>query len=566
MRVIGIHDGHTASVCSIEDGTVAYAASEERFNRRKSCGGPPRLALKDLVRAGFAARPDVIAVSGIIQPSVAIDEVSLRRALFFSLARIIPGSLLSSRALVKAYVEIFRRFRDQDSIRAILEESGLGGAEHKLVEHHHAHAAGAYFLSPFHARGEKALVITLDGSGDGLCGTVSVGAGGKLDRLYSMASYDSIGQIYTRTTQYLGMKPWEHEYKVMGLAPYASDADSRKAHAVFERYIGLSADGKSFVNRSSFGPALFGMLYRDLKGIRFDHVAAGLQKRFEETVLGFVKAWVAESGLKKVALGGGCFMNVKCNMLINELPELEEVFFLPSCGDESTCLGAAAAVAVEMGGTVKPLADLYIGPSYEDAEIEECLEKHRAVVKWKHLEDIEAETARLIVANKIVGRLKHRMEWGARALGNRTIISNPLDVRNNTRLNKAIKMRDFWMPFAPTIIAQRAHDYITSSKPLKSPHMMLAFQTTVRGRSDLVAALHPFDMTCRPQILDEGSNPDYHRLISDFEVVTGVGGVLNTSFNLHGEPIVNSPEDAIHTLLNSGLDYVTIENFLVSRR
>jgi carbamoyltransferase len=216
----------------------------------------------------------------------------------------------------------------------------------------------------------------------------------------------------------------------------------------------------------------------------------------------------------------------------------------------------------------EPLGALYLGPTCSNEEVESALKTYEGRLRWQKCEDIERQTAEMLAANLLVGRMSGRMEFGARALGNRSILARADSLNNVRRINAAIKMRDFWMPFAPALLWERRHDYIVNPKESPAPYMVLAFPSTPLAEKELIAALHPFDLSCRPQLVDPDFNPKFHRLLKSYEKMTGSGGVLNTSFNLHGEPIVCRPTDAIETYLQSDLDALTIEDYLIwdSRR
>ena len=263
-------------------------------------------------------------------------------------------------------------------------------------------------------------------------------------------------------------------------------------------------------------------------------------------------------------------MNVKANQLIAELPEVKSIYIVPSCGDESTSFGAAFWAYQKYADVEKypivPLKDLYLGTEYSDREISQELKKVRyRSLKIEKKADIEKTVAGLLAKNKIVARFKGRAEWGARALGNRSIIANPSSFNVIKEINDQIKSRDFWMPFAPSIKLERLEKYVTNPKKIKVPYMIMTLDSTDLGKKELVAAMHPYDGTLRPQAVERDWNPGYWRLIDEFEKLTGIGGVLNTSFNLHGFPIVQTPEDALYVLEHSGLKYLAIGSYLVSK-
>jgi carbamoyltransferase len=267
-------------------------------------------------------------------------------------------------------------------------------------------------------------------------------------------------------------------------------------------------------------------------------------------------------------------MNVKANMLIAQREDMEDLFIFPSCGDESNAIGAAYLAYLDLcrqKGTPpepKPLGPVYLGPEATDEEVEALIRERNLEARHKvTLHDrIGEKIAELLVSDGVVARCSGRMEYGARALGNRSILANPSDHRVVPLINRMIKNRDFWMPFAPTILKERETDYLANPKGLASPYMMLAFPTHPKGHHQLIAALHPQDATARAQILEEGVNPEYYRIIREFERRTGIGAVLNTSFNLHGEPLVSSPVDAVDTFERSGLPHLALGHFLISKR
>lgn len=572
MRILGIHDGHTSTACLVENGKIKGSVSEERFTRVKGQGGFPTRSVEYLETLQVTESPfDYVALVGYVQPLVSISEYKRGRQKFFPLlSRFLP---VDPRWLIRNYVASSRKTRLANSaLQNALVQTGLAKVPIHVVEHHQCHAAVAYYLSPFATRKEPTLVMTLDGSGDGLSGTVStVDATGRWERLKEISTFDSLGVVFSRTTQYLAMRPWEHEYKLMGMAPYASAKRAEEVAQILSKYIGLSDDGLSLKNPGRlWGNAILEDMHNALRGQRFDSVAAGVQLLHEKLTVQLVHAWLKKTGMRNLAVGGGCFMNIKANRLLLDLPECRELFVMPSCGDESCALGAALQVHADQGHSktipIEPLADLYWGPEYTESDIVDTLRTYSSRVEFKKSANIESESADLLAKHKILGRLSGRMEWGQRSLGNRSIIANPSNIDNLRKLNSAVKMRDFWMPFAPSILWEKRHDYAHDPYETEAYHMTLGFESTPKAQTDIPAALHPYDRTMRPQFVKKEHNPKYHALITEFEKKTGIGGVLNTSFNLHGYPIVCHPADAIKTLLNSAIDYVTLGDYLVWKR
>lgn len=578
MNILGIHDGHLATASLLMNGRLAAVVSEERLTRKKNHGGVPAQAIATVLRqAGLSGSDvDIVSLAALTEPLTEweLDTQQARRRLMMAASRMLPARVLASDAVRRAYVAVYRHKRSWRALEQALEVNGIEPTAYRghVREHHECHAATAYYLAPFRQPDRPMLVVTMDASGDGLCATVSRALGGRLERLHGVSSYHSLGEFYTRITELLGMRPLDHEYKVMGLAPYAPPELRQRAYDILSTYYRLGTDDLSFQNVSGcWGPDLRDRMARDLRGVRFDGIAAGAQQLLEELVVRFVAAWQRRTGFGQLAVAGGVFMNVKLNMLLSELSGLDELFLMPSCGDESLGIGASLLMqadhdlAADRPVAIAPLDQLYLGPSFDRDTIARELQAARDRVDWQEVEDIEPALAALLADGQIVGRLTGAMEWGARSLGNRAILADPRDLRTAQRINRAIKMRDYWMPFAASILEERAADYLDNPRGWPAPYMITAFRSTPRARTDLPCGLHPFDHTCRPQIVTRKANPSYHRLLSEFERLTGVGALVNTSFNLHGEPIVCGPADAVHTLINSDLDAVAIGPFLVRR-
>lgn len=574
MRILGIHDGHNATACFYENGKIVAMVSEERFSRKKNQSGFPKLAVQWLVKEYDieADNLDAVAVASLVTP---MQEFGKQEGPWYALAstlsKVLPVKFMSSQALVKPY----RALRSVgDTRRARLAQQlapySIAASKMRFVEHHTSHAHAAYWLD-FQRSTDPTLVVTLDNTGDGLCGSVSIARGpNKFERIRAYQSLHSIGMMYTAITRYLGMKAVEDEYKVMGLAPYSHSPKIEEVHYILRRHMDLSPDGLEVVNKTGLWEDAYVKRFQtELASYRFDVIAAGVQRLFEEVVTGYLKAWVRKTGIRRLAVGGGVFMNVKANMLVNEIEDFEYIYFLPSCGDESLAAGAALQCAWEQHCVTgkefnpEPLGVLYLGPDFSSEKAKTVLEKYTDRLRWRKCEDIEQVTAQLLADNYIVGRMSGRMEFGARALGNRSILARADSLNNVRKINAAIKMRDFWMPFCPSMLWERRHDYIVNPKEGFAPYMIMAFRSTPLAVKEAIAALHPSDLSCRPQLVEQAWNPKFHHLLKCYEEITGSGVVLNTSFNLHGDPVVCKPEDAIETYLQSDLDVLTVEDYLV---
>ena len=558
MMVLGVHDGHDAGVSLIKDGKVILCSSEERRRNVKNYAGVPEQSLKAVFdRSGLSPRDvDLIALSGLIRTTVPSREYkpihSVLQLLWW---------LGRTETATRWGRWLLQKIRKRKDLLACLADMGLADKQVIPFDHHLCHAATAFYHRPWQ---DKATVLTLDGAGDGLCATVSVGEGHHMRVIAQTPKFHSIAAwMYSAITAHLGLKPYEHEYKVMGMAPYGQPeycADVlRKAFTV---------DGLHFRNRTNrVGGSMQNYFFHRLYRQRFDNVAAACQLVFEELVVQWVKNAVKATGVRKVCAAGGAFLNVKANKLIRELPEVESLYVYPASDDGGTPLGAALAGYVHAcEQRQQPIhldlpRDMYLGLEHTEAELAHAAQG--AGLPCRKMANPAQESARLLAEGKIIGRFNGREELGPRALGNRSILADPRDLRVIRKLNFAIKQRDFWMPFAASVLEEDAPKYIRGLTPW--PFWMIeAFDTTPEGADRLIAGVHPYDLTIRPQLVNE-LNPSYRDLIRSFRDQTGVGGLLNTSFNLHGFPIVGTPAIAVDTLHRSDLDALTLGDWLIEK-
>jgi len=583
--VLGLNETHCATAAVLRDGRIVGCASEERFSRLKNDAGYPRRAVDALLTelALAPAEIDLVALSG----ARAASRDWLNRVLHDeAYSREYYGVSWPSRrrVLEKRVRKLGARFGLMDASRgkfgisqrerlgSVTEHLGLSAERIVCLDHHTCHAAAAYYGSGFGGRG--ALVLTNDNSGDGLCATASTGRGIELVRHEAAPSAPgSLGAFYSFVTLLLGMKFGEHEYKVMGLAPYAATARAQRAEGALREVFALQEGPPARFCWRAPGER-YQVLLRATLGLRFDAIAGGAQRLLEDLLLRWARLMGERYDGGRLALGGGVFMNVKANMLIAGEEWVEDLFAFPSCGDESNAVGAAYLGYLEecrrrgIPATPAPFGPGYLGPRVTDEDAEAVIRERGLEGRYAvaYHDRIEERIADLLVSDGVVARCAGRMEFGARALGNRSILANPSDHRVAPLINRMIKNRDFWMPFAPTILRERADEYLVNPKGLDSPYMMLAMPTQPSARDALVAAVHPHDGTARPQILEESWNPEYHRVIREFERRTGVGAVLNTSFNLHGEPVVCTAADAVDTFERSGLPHLAVGHWLISKK
>ena len=552
--VIGVHDGHNASVAVVRDGRVEFALQEERITRVKNQGDVPKNALAAaLQEAGAGAR---VALNGRYMNYGQWG----REAILEDYGRSSNVASRLKQPLKDTFVDRIYQRRKAASREECL---GIGRERLDVVEHHLAHASAAYYTCPW--PGERVLVVTCDGSGDRVCATVNIGDRGKLTRLVQVPENDSIGRLYAMVTRYLGMTPLEHEYKVMGLAPYVgSEAKTVAAAEWFTQMFEFTRDPLVWQRRRGVPSMYSAGIFLDglLHGQRFDLIAAGVQRFIEDWLSTWVRNCIRETGISKVACAGGVFMNVKANLRVLEIAELEDLYVFPSCGDESNSIGAALQVAAPAWGVLGPI---YYGEAITDGEAKQALDAAAGKFRATYVNDIERTTAEKLAQGKIVARAKGALEFGARALGNRSILARADSPSAVRVINEMVKNRDFWMPFAPSVLAERADEYYVKPKPVKSPHMMFAFASRPEKREAFRAAQHPYDFTTRPQEVTAADNPDYYRLLKEVEGRTGEGIVLNTSFNLHGEPMVYRARDAVDVFLRSGLEYMALGNWWVEK-
>ncbi len=585
MKILGIQDGHSASAAIVEDGRILAAVQEERLTRAKNQSGFPNLAIAEVLRLTGLDPGDVEAVAFAgrnlsTRPGTRQDILTGNRKYFerqHSAARQLEIRLRQMRdSLFPGMAQRRRECRHEqrrERRRQDLRLSGIRTARIAFLEHHLCHAATAYYGQGI--GNEPVLVLTADGAGDSACATASVAESGRLGaNLVAIPRGESPATLYGLITFYLGFVPLEHEYKLMGMAPYAAGSPgAREVHDFLNSLIPAPTQGLGWRRSTSTPPVtwLAPLLERRLRFRRFDEIAAGLQQYTEDFYLRWVQNLLRHTRIRRLVLSGGLFMNVKLNKLIMELPEVSSLFVFPSCGDESNSVGAAFALGAQLAAEagdetpMAPAGPAYWGPEATDSETERAVELFRfgKTVRVTRSADIEAECADRLARGEIVARFKGRMEFGARALGNRSILANPADWDTVRIINTVIKKRDFWMPFAPSILAEEAGRYLVNPKGIAAPYMVLAFDCCPAARDSMTAAVHPYDGSCRPQVVEREWNPDYHRLIRLFAERTGRGAILNTSLNQHGSPIVCTPKDALEVFDKSGLRSLALDHLFI---
>jgi carbamoyltransferase len=575
MRILGITDGQTSGAAIIEDGRVLAAVNEERMARIKLARGFP-----------WQSIPEVLALSGTAPQeigAVAVAQIDMEfreqvaewpgwfearhsdinlHSRFFRVASRFGGIAPRVPGLASAYyglrLPVYRRRRRR--IAQILREDLGITAPVEFLHHHYAHATSAYFTSNF----DDALVVSMDGGGDGHCAHVYSVRGGVFERLDATGSYDSLGNYYAYVTALCGFKAKRHEGKITGLAARGTPL----YRGVLESMIGF--EHGRLVNR---GRVLFDEALRELRRRlpatwEAADLAASIQVVAEDIARAYIGYWVRRSGHRRVALAGGLFANVRINEEIHRIPEVQETFVHPGMSDEGLAVGVALAVSAERaareGRRIEPrrLDHVYLGTGYREADIAVAL-RAAGLVMTQHPGGPEAEVARLLAEGHVVARFDGRMEYGPRALGNRTILYQPGDPSVNDWLNELLKRTEF-MPFAPAALWEQSDRlFVGTAGALDTARFMTMTFHCTPWMSERCGGVVHVDETARPQLVRREDNPAYYRIIEEYGRRSGVPVLINTSFNVHEEPIVRSPQDAIRAFLDSGLDYLAIGPFLV---
>lgn len=456
-----------------------------------------------------------------------------------------PKTIKTTLEVSKFYKEVFQDLLGIDKKKII------------HLDHHRCHAAYALYGSKI--RKNNTLVVTADAWGDGLSGTVSLFNKKKNKIIRNKKYYHNefqLGRIYRFTTLYLRMLANEHEYKVMGLASYYSGPKREEVEKIFDKLLSLKDINFKF---NSNVKDIFSYLEKNLYHYRFDHIAAGLQKFTEKILKKWFQNLVLKYNVNTVVFSGGTSMNVKANMIISEIKQIKKFFVCGAGTDETLPIGACYHYAALKKIKPLPLENLYLGDStlYDTNKLK-FNNKNNLIIKTNSNEKI----LNLLLANKIIAICRGRMEMGQRSLGNRSIIADPRYALNIEKINRSIKQRDFWMPFAPIILDEFQKELIINPKNLESPHMTMTFRTK-NGKEKIPAAVHMADGTARAQLLKKKENPQLWDLIYKFYKKTKIPALLNTSFNLHGFPIVRSADDAINVFNKSDIDVLWLDNDII---
>ena len=567
--ILGIHDGHNCGASICLNGKIICSVLEERITRKKNEVGYPRKAIEECLKiANIDAKEldKVVIASNFMHHPSYLKDIS-------SWYLVGKNEQKLDKKISKEYEKSVFLQRKKQRIKNVLNHINVEDNLICFLEHHLAHLAAAYYTAPNVKINKPILGLTCDGAGDGLCATVSICKNNNINRIGSTNRHASLGKIYSRITMLLGMKPWEHEYKIMGLAPYADQEvakfESKKLHNLLK----FSNNGLDFQLNSSLSTNYsYFYLKEKFERVRFDNIAGAVQSFTEDMLVKWIKKAIKKTKIRDIVCGGGVFMNVKANMLIQNLSEVKSMYVMPSASDESLSIGAALYFYYNkykiFNNENGIMENLYLGSELSKQDLSTTIKKIKNSNNYTIKENFDFDNviSNLLASGEPIAICNGRTEWGARALCNRSIIAKAGSREIVEKINSQIKMRDFWMPFAPTILDKKYDLCIEDKKNIKPEFMTFALPAKKKYYSKLAGAMHPVDKTCRPQIIKKTSNKKIYNMLKNYCDKYNECGVLQTSFNIHGEPIVNSANDAFSTVNRSGLKYLILDKYLVSKK
>lgn len=575
---------HDSAACLLRDGEIVAAVQEERFSRSKGDASFPARAVDYCLRRGGITMEDVDYVGFYDKPLLKFERI------LETYLGVAPRGLRSF--LMAGPLWIKEKLYMDRELREALEYDG----QILYAEHHESHAASAFFPSPF----QEAAILTMDGVGEWATASIGVGRGGEIELLKELHWPDSLGLLYSAFTYYTGFRVNSGEYKVMGLAPYG---EPRFVDAILDELVDLKEDGSFRLNQDYFGyltglrmtngafDRLFGGPPRrpetEITQREMD-LARSVQVVCEEIMCRMARTAHRETGMKELCLAGGVALNCVGNGRIQREGPFERIWVQPAAGDAGGALGVAQLVwhrhcaAPRRVGPRDAMKGAYLGPDFSPEEIQGYLDSVDAVYERLDAEELLETAADLLAAEKVVGWFEGRMEFGPRALGARSILGDPRSPRMQRTLNLKIKFRESFRPFAPSVLCDRADAYFELD--VESPYMLLVApvreerrippaedQKRLWGidrlnapRSDIPAVTH-VDFSARVQTVNRADNPAYYDLLSAFERRTGCGVVVNTSFNVRGEPIVCTPRDAYRCFMRTDMDHLVLWPFLLHK-
>lgn len=560
IKILGISCFyHDAAAAVVVDGKLVAAAQEERFTRKKHDQSFPIHAIDYCLECSGVGREDLDYVVFYDKPFVKFDRI---------LQTYIATWPTGLRSFLKAMpLWIKKKLWVPQTIRDDLDYDG----EILFAEHHLSHAASAFLVSHF----EEAAILTTDGVGEWETTTYGVGSGTDITLLKSINFPHSLGLFYSAFTYYLGFKVNSAEYKVMGLAPYG---EPRFYDTIMKNLVHVGDDGSFNLNMKYFTyeyglrmtgtkfSRLFGEPVREAEsGLTQFHkdVAASLQKATDTIIVKMARHVQRETNARNLCMAGGVALNCVSNSKILSETSFREVFIQPAAGDAGGAVGAAFYVYNTVLGNPRTfeMKHVFLGPAFADDEIERFLEKKKVVFRRLGRSELLAETSHRIADQKVVGWFQGQMEFGPRALGNRSILADARNPKNQSVVNLKIKFRESFRPFAPAILEERMSDYFDFDRP--APFML--FVANVRTDKRVIPAVTHVDGSARLQTVSREQNSLFYDLLSEFERETGCPVVINTSFNVRGEPIVCTPEDAWKCFVRTRMDCLVMGSFLIDK-
>ena len=566
MNVLGISCYyHDSAAALLQDGDIIAAVEEERFSRNKFDDSFPKNAIDYCLREGNISSEQIDCVAFYDKSVLKFER------LLDNYIAVAPRGLRSFLDVIPKWIH--KRLWVKDEIKKHLKNFD---GQIVFPEHHMSHAAYSFYSSPF----DDAAILTVDGVGEWTTTSIGYADDTKITLKNDIRWPHSIGLFYSAFTYFLGFQVNEGEYKLMGLSSYG---EPKFYDLIMKELIDVKDDGSIQLNMKYFAftydkvmtnkkfEELFGIPVRTedskIEKIHFD-IGASAQKVLEEILLKMTDYAFEISGKKKLCLGGGVALNgVANNRILNE-SKFEQVFIPPSPGDAGSAIGCAQFAYYSLSKNSKKNMDdkervknnIYIGPSYSNTQIKEFLESKKIGYEEVSTDELLEKTAKLISEQNVVGWFQGRMEWGPRALGNRSILADPRDEKMKDILNEKIKHRESFRPFAPSILEEYASEYFDIN--VTSPYMLLVSKVK---KPDLIPAVTHIDGTGRIQTVSKFTNKLYYELINEFFKITGIPVLVNTSMNVRGEPIVNTPEQAHNMLLKTDMDYLVLGNYIISR-
>jgi carbamoyltransferase len=559
---LDLYGGHDPSAAIFVDGELVFAIEEERLNRRKHAVDDfPHQAINTCLNYCDISLSDV---DKIVLPYVPHLESKiwlpeLKRRLLSS--KSIPERLRWTERHLEHRAQA--HFLPTSKVRSELRQIGDSLPPIENQPHHRCHAASAFHPSGF----DEALAFTIDGKGEHDSTVVWHGDKQGLERLRTYRFPNSLGHFYGAVTEYLGYRAFNGEGKIMGLAPYGEINEEIETSLCSAVETGVDYDVTSITKHGIEDSVeqlerILGRPRNTSRGEFTDwqkDLARVTQHLLEEIVTSIVKKYIDETDIRTACVSGGVALNCKMNKEIREIDAVDDVFVQPVSHDAGLALGAGFLESSP--GDIDQMTDVYYGQDHDPEVIESILETNK--VEYTRPTRLTQQVAEEISNGQLVGWFQGRTELGPRALGNRSILADPRTEASRDRVNRFVKHREEWRPFAPSILADAAKSYF--EKPAASPFMIDTFQVRPERTSEIKAVLHPADDTTRPQTVTKQQNPRYYQLISDFADITGVPVLLNTSFNDHGEPIVNTPTEALKDFFGMGLDVLVLDEHLITK-